>query len=291
MLDLLDHASGLLIAIVGGIFTYFYNRRQQDLVAQRDRESERLQLLEATEKMIPHLQGATKEVALVALSNLAGSTKLILSLAELYPGRAATVACLEILQELRSEHTSEPSAFDLIKRPLFYSLYSAAAQVEALGVIELLTERLEREELLHILTRTDFQGRTVVMNAAKYNRGHNISDFVQLGAPLTATDIVNETALHHAVRYGNRSAIKVLLNLAQQLPAEERTEFLNKKARRSWTALDLAISNLRKPPDPTRLEHYRATVRRLELAGVESGAWWGKTEPVEREASTQSRNP
>ena len=48
---------GLLIAFVGSLFTWVYNKSQQRLAAQRNAESQRLQLLEATEKMIPHLRG------------------------------------------------------------------------------------------------------------------------------------------------------------------------------------------------------------------------------------------
>jgi hypothetical protein len=269
MLELLDQTSGLLIAIVGGIFTYFYNRRQHELVAQRDRESERLQLLETTEKMIPHLHGDSREAALVALSNLAGSTKLILSLADLYPGRAAAVACLDILDK---EETSRD--LSLVRRPLFYSLYSAAGEVGELGVIELLDERLHEDERQEIVNGVDSQGRTAMMNAAKHNRGGTILKLARLGAQIDACDRAGETALHHAARYGNRNAIKALLELADELPVERRARFLNQKARRAWTALDRATSNVRKPPDPERIGHYEAVARRLKAAGVSRGDWW-----------------
>lgn len=252
-----DKLSGLLIALVGLFFTKVYNRRQHQL-----------SLLEATGKMIPHFKDETKDAAFVTLMSLAGSPKLIVSLADLYPGRAAAVACLDVLDEERDSR-----GLNLVRRPLFYSLYTAAAEAGELGVIELLEERLDKDERLQILNASDPEGRTALMNAAIYNRGGNIRKLAELGARIETADRGGETALHHAARYGNRDATKVLIEMikakvkAGEWTLDEATSFLDKEnVRNKRSALELANYHASRPPDPERVGHYSSVARRLRHA-------------------------
>jgi len=284
--------TGLWIALVGSWFTWLYNRRQQDLAVQKEAESQRLQLLAAIEKMIPHLgEGSARDTALSTLLKLANSNEFVIAMAELYPGRAATVACLDILDKQKQDEGSRDLA--RVRRALFSSLFSAAGEVGERGVIELLGERLKKEELREILNDTDPQGQTALMNAAIHNRGGNIRKLAALGAKIDVSDRGGETALHHAARYGNRNATSAILasfgspfgvgSPGFAGSATDKTRFLNTKDRRRRTALDLARRNAHNPPDPDKRPHYRAIAERLLMEGatVPERPEWTSGEPKE----------
>ena len=102
------------------------------------------------------------------------------------------------------------------------------------------------------------------MNAARENRGGNIDKLVDLGADIQAADTRGETALHWAARYGNRSAVKSLLDLTGNWDREKKACFLNKRGSRNRTALEMARRNARDKSDSNTLKAYQGVVRRLQ---------------------------
>jgi len=83
--------SGVMIALVGLLFTHVFNKR-----------GKRLQELETVQKLIPYLAGREDEraAALVAVAHLS-TPDVAASFAGLKPDKASAVACIELLQNDR----------------------------------------------------------------------------------------------------------------------------------------------------------------------------------------------
>jgi len=243
--------SPALIALVGLLFTQQYNKSQTRLAGQRAEESQRLQLIQATEKMIPHLQSKdASDAALAILFNLAESEKLAIALAELYPGRAAAQKCIELL--LRRQ---PPGDVDAVERALWSSIYEGAGEPEKVGVygvIELIDRLGDPGRIETIVNFKDGRGCTALMNAAALNRGGNVDRLISRGAEVAAQDRSGETALHFAARYGSRNALKVLLDAVAKWDQERRAALLELKGSRGRTALELARWTASHPPDPEK---------------------------------------
>jgi hypothetical protein len=88
--------SGLLIAGVGGLFTYFYNQAQLKLSGEQVKRDTAVKDVDAVDKMLPYLSGEdqnAKKTALLALSALTDTT-FASQLAQLYPSEGSTSAVI-----------------------------------------------------------------------------------------------------------------------------------------------------------------------------------------------------
>ena len=100
--DKLSALSGLLVATIGAIATYVYNRRQRASQATEAAHQLRVTEVQTVANFLPHLQSddaREKEAALVAMSAL-GNTQLVTRLADIYRDPASLGALSRIASGL-----------------------------------------------------------------------------------------------------------------------------------------------------------------------------------------------
>jgi ankyrin repeat protein len=214
--------SGVLIALVGAIFTYLYNQR-----------SKRIHELETIEKLIPHFSADEnqKATALVAVAHLA-TPDLAARLAELHPGRGSTIACLELLRAGKSDKR-------VIERALHRVIIVVARDGDRES-FQILASQLGEERLRILLETKDEDGRTPLMWAARNNHAGLLDELIGSGAVISTSDKDGETALHLAVKHGRRETARKLLEVVEGWERKAQVEFVNRTDKDGRTALTRA---------------------------------------------------
>jgi S1-C subfamily serine protease len=123
--DVLDIISRVLIAVVGGIATYLYNRRRSAADAREHTRELGVMEVQTVATFLPHLQSGQpqeKEAALVAMSAL-GNTDLVTRLAAIYrdPASVGALSRIALSQD-------EPAA-EAARKSLDAILHAAVLEV------------------------------------------------------------------------------------------------------------------------------------------------------------------
>jgi len=220
--------SGVLLTFMGGLFTYFYNRR-----------TKQIQELETIEKLLPHLDLADEKrqerrtAALVAIAHLA-TPELAARFAAIYPGPGSTLACIELL---RSEKLKDKS----ILEQALPRLLTRAAETGDEPTVRLLLGSFGQGPVKLPVDARDENGRTALMWSARNNHVGIMDRLLEAEAKIDLIDKDGETALHLAAKQGYPDAVGTLLVAAQRLETEARNQFLGAKDKRDRSALDRAI--------------------------------------------------
>lgn len=123
--DILSALSGVLVATIGAVATYVYNRRQRAAQAIETARELRVTEVQTVANFLPHLQSSDareKKAALVAMSAL-GNTELVGKLAKIYHDPPSIDALAQIAS------ATDRSAAALAKSSLTEILNSAVVKI------------------------------------------------------------------------------------------------------------------------------------------------------------------